>query len=616
MRKAILFFLFLAVFIFPAIRTSAGVLGGPSADDIAQANQKTATNFLNTESPKWLTKFVGGAGNAAVNALFIVYGWLGEVLIPIPDLASKSTFGGLTDANSNQLTARGVQDVIYIMLWIGIITLFVSFSIHVGSMALDITKHNLNYLIVLRLLIPLMCLFAWPSIVSFCGRFVTDLGYYIYHQNTLETKGVFEGLQNFAITNGPISPNGSYDNSNQYIVQQGFNSIMDLTWGFAGFFCLIGMVYGFFHMRQGVEYGGKIVAGAAVCLLLVGFSPLLITLLTKQAGVEKIGATSPWADKQGQPIFSTRGVLPNTTNGQFNLPGEKNVESQVVLQSPPAAPPPTDTDPNAPNPVMAEYNWSQIVSGILKIFISVFGILIVIGVLIAKMYQVVSIFVLLFLGFVFIGLLGHPSSQNICLSGLKLFLKLHLYTPIWALTLLILHWVVHIKFTSNLAGISGILTVFAVLAALQVIQNTSDFAGIFSNFNWKTGDTGQRIFSDTVKAAQTTALAAGVATSAPTQKLAGLATGGAGALIGMFGGPGGAAKGFALGQKLGAGSMKSMNVISNTVSKKGAGINQYSSQISQAANKAGAFIKDKAFSGIKSPNPYNAPGSKASGGRK
>src|SRR5581483_5822812 len=170
--KRFIFSFLLAGLLFSILPSkSFALFGGPSADDIANANTKAVTNFLNQESPKWLTVFVNGAGNASVNCLFIAYGWLGQVLIPIPDLAARKTFYGLSDQGANDLAANGVQDVVRIMLWIGIVTLFVSFTIYVGSMALDITKHNLNYLIVLRLLIPLMVLFSWPAIVSFCARF-------------------------------------------------------------------------------------------------------------------------------------------------------------------------------------------------------------------------------------------------------------------------------------------------------------------------------------------------------------------------------------------------------------------------------------------------------------
>ena len=41
-----------------------------------------------------------------------------------------------------------------------------------------------------------LCLFGWPTILSFFTTAVTAMGYYIYNQNTLRTSGVLEGFQN------------------------------------------------------------------------------------------------------------------------------------------------------------------------------------------------------------------------------------------------------------------------------------------------------------------------------------------------------------------------------------------------------------------------------------
>src|SRR5581483_1323970 len=111
--KRFIFSFLLAGLLFSILPSkSFALFGGPSADDIANANTKAVTNFLNQESPKWLTVFVNGAGNGSVNFFFIVYGCLSQFLIPIPNL-DKSAIGdkkaidgsvaGTVDENSKPL---------------------------------------------------------------------------------------------------------------------------------------------------------------------------------------------------------------------------------------------------------------------------------------------------------------------------------------------------------------------------------------------------------------------------------------------------------------------------------------------------------------------------------
>lgn len=554
----------------------AGLIG-PNAADISGAVTQSVNATVTKNAPFWFTWLSDSIGNFFENALFTCYGWVGSSLIPIPDFAHSGTYSALNGVGMSQAVST-VQNLTNVFLWIGFIVLFISFTVHVGSMSLDISKHNLTILTILRLVIPLIVLFAWPTIVSFSANFVTSLGYYIFDQNQLASKGVFNGLD--ALSSNYLNGNSANGLSqtagvnNKTAMISGFTSVQDVAWGFALFLSSMGLIFGFWKMRNGDDWGAKIAGGAGACLLIVFFTPLVMTLFVKgqNVNIESLGApnnkyTNNITVKNGS-TFSTQGVIPANPSLPSGLPPDQNSTYTVQLNAPATQTPPFD--PNAaqvPIPITPANILVDQANNLLKIFICIFGVITIVTVLLAKMYQVVSIFVMYFLGFVFIGLLGHPSTQTISLSGLKLFLKLHLYTPIWALMLLIMHLIIHVQLGQD-GALSAIMTVFATLAALQLIQHTSDFAAIFANFHWRAGDSGAM-----EKAVRTGAGVTALATAPAVQgAISNLASGGLGSLAGRAGLSSGTAGAIAsVAGKTVAAPLKALHMVSNTLSGNKAG---------------------------------------------
>ncbi len=226
-------------------------------------------------------------------------------------------------------------------------------------------------------------------------------------------------------------------------------------------------------------------------------------------------------------------------------------------------------------------------AGILKIIISISGIIIVMLVIMAKFLQILSLFFIFLFGPVFIGFLGHPSTQHIAQKGAWLFFKTLIYNPVWAILLIGLYIVPNINFGLGNLGINSLLTAFAVLSALKMIQNASEWVGFFT-VEKGLSFSGNR-WSEPMS--QVATMAGGVASfaaaaSGPTGQA--LATA-AGTALGGVGGPAGAA---ALGGKA-LGMMNTTNLLASTATKMTGGRLDKASENNLTSfihNQAGSFI--------------------------
>ena len=118
----------------------------------------------------------------------------------------------------------------------------------------------------------------------------------------------------------------------------------------------------------------------------------------------------------------------------------------------------------------------------MKSGVAIWGLIVCFSVIFAKFFQVLNLWVLFILGPIFIGCLGHPSTAPIFWGAARYFVKLLLYSVIWAITLVGLYLIPNINWGVETIGVNSLLTAVAVLAGLQLIANAHEFASLFTAF--------------------------------------------------------------------------------------------------------------------------------------
>jgi hypothetical protein len=121
--------------------------------------------------------------------------------------------------------------------------------------------------------------------------------------------------------------------------------------------------------------------------------------------------------------------------------------------------------------------------GLLKCGVAIWGLIVCFAVIFAKFLQVLNLWVFFVLGPIFIGCLGHPATSPIFWGAARHFVKLLLYSVIWAITLVGLYLIPNINWGVETIGVNSLLTAVAVLAGLQLITNVQEFASLFTTFS-------------------------------------------------------------------------------------------------------------------------------------
>jgi hypothetical protein len=203
------------------------------------------------------------------------------------------------------------------------------------------------------------------------------------------------------------------------------------------------------------------------------------------------------------------------------------------------------------------------------------------------------------LGPVFIGCLGHPATSSIFWGAARYFLKLILYSVIWAITLVGLYLIPNINWGVETIGVNSLLTAVAVLAGLQMIANVQEFASLFTTFSGANlrGEGYKESYRDT-KAALGSANSLRLGTFGALQGATGETSQGLAAATGAaFGSiiPGvGTASGALAGQK----TMKGFNSLAKLGSMGGRGKNEEESDnpVSKALKKFSGNVISKNLS--------------------
>ncbi|HEY5038081.1 MAG TPA: type IV secretion system protein, partial [bacterium] len=389
-----------------------------------------------------------------------------------PNLASPNNYTALANnlgaVNTGANAVHVVLNILKITSGTGLFILIVGFVIDTGQRSSGLWNRFVDPNLVIGFVAAFLCLFGWPTILSYLTTGVTAMGYYIYNQNTLRTSGVLEGFQNIDLN--ASGGNNAFQMS-QYDFRGNFITVQGITWNLIYLVSLGLVVIGFYNCYSAVSSGEsqkgnyKFFQAMAGIILILGMPTLVHILISK--GADTIG-NQPVIPGQTLPTYSLQGLVQD--NGIQYPQQTGQATSNIGTASNTASAPPTSH--------LAIFS-----AGLLKCGVAFWGLIICFAVIFAKFFQVLNLWVLFVLGPIFIGCLGHPATVPIFWGAARYFIKLLLYSVIWAITLVGLYLIPNINWGIETIGVNSLLTAVAVLAGLQLIANVQEFASLFTTFS-------------------------------------------------------------------------------------------------------------------------------------
>ena len=460
---------------------------GPSETTIMQGVSDGIFDTMTKHAGDWVANGMNSIGNWALQTLFGIYDkYMGTFLIKIPDLASPQTYTALSNGSLNT-SANAVQVVLNILKitsGTGLFILIVGFVIDTGQRSSGLWDRFVDGSVVIGFVGAFLFLFAWPTVHSYLTNGVSAMGYYIYSQNTLMTSGVLEGIQNIDLNSGSVTTSvllAQTDFRGNFITVQG------IVWNLIYIISISLVVLGFYNCYSAISAGDsqrgnyKFFQAVAGIILILGVPTVIHIFIAK--GADAIGSQQ---------------AIPGQTLTPFSLQG---LVGDNGVQYPQQQGQPSSSIGTADNsiPVPTQSRLAIFSAGLLKVGVSLWGLIVCFSVIFAKFFQVLNIWVMFVLGPVFIGCLGHPSTSSIFWGAARYFLKLILYSVIWAITLVGLYLIPNINWGVETIGVNSLLTAIAVLAGLQMIANVQEFASLFTTFSGANlkGDSYKESFRDT-----------------------------------------------------------------------------------------------------------------------
>jgi hypothetical protein len=460
----------LLIFLFPPGVWGLSLLStdsGPTSQTIEQGVSGGIFDAMAKHAGDWVAHGMDKIGNWALQTLFKIYDkYIGTFLIYIPNLASPNTYTALTN-NMGASAVQVVLNVLKITSGTGLFILIVGFVIDTGQRSSGLWNRFVDPNLVIGFVAAFLCLFAWPTIFSLLTTGVTAMGYYIYSQNTLRTSGVLEGIQNIDL-NADGGTNAFQ--LSQYDFRGNFITVQGITWNLIYLVALGLVVLGFYNCYSAVSAGEsekgnhRFFQAMAGIILILGMPTLVHVLISK--GADTIGS-QPVIPGQTSGTFSLQGLVQD--NGVQFPQQSGQVSSNIGTAGNTAASPPTS-------------RLAQFSAGLLKCGVAIWGLITCFAVIFAKFFQILNLWVFFILGPIFIGCLGHPGTAPIFWGAVRYFVKLLLYSVIWAITLVGLYLIPNINWGVETIGVNSLLTAVAVLAGLQLISNVQDFASLFTAF--------------------------------------------------------------------------------------------------------------------------------------
>src|ERR1700679_2375581 len=168
---------------------------GPSQQTIEQGVSDGIFDSMAKHAGDWVANGMNKIGNWALQTLFNIYDkYIGTFLIYIPNLASPNTYTALMNnlgaVNKGANAVQVVLNVLKITSGTGLFILVVGFVIDTGQRSSGLWNRFVDPNLVIGFVAAFLCLFGWPTIMSYMTTGVTAMGYYVYNQNTLRTTGV------------------------------------------------------------------------------------------------------------------------------------------------------------------------------------------------------------------------------------------------------------------------------------------------------------------------------------------------------------------------------------------------------------------------------------------
>ncbi len=446
---------------------------GPTSQTIEQGVAAGIFDSMTKHAGDWVAQGMDKIGNWALQTLFGIYDkYIGTFLIYIPNLASPNTYTALVNnlgaVNTGANAVQVVLNILEITSGTGIFILIVGFVVDTGQRSSGLWNRFVDPNLVIGFVAAFLCLFGWPTILSYMTTGVTAMGYYLYNQNTLRTSGVLEGFQNIDI-NADGGTNAFQ--MSQYDFRGNFITVQGITWNLIYLVSLGLVVLGFYECYSAFSAGEsqkgnhRFFQAMAGIILILGMPTLVHVLITK--GADTIG-NQPVIPGQTLPTYSIKGLIQD--NG-VQYPQQSGQASPNIGTA-------TNTASAPPTSRLAEFS-----AGLLKCGVAIWGLIICFAVIFAKFFQVLNLWVLFVLGPIFIGCLGHPATAPIFWGAARYFIKLLLYSVIWAITLVGLYLIPNINWGVETIGVNSLLTAVAVLAGLQLIANVQEFASLFTTFS-------------------------------------------------------------------------------------------------------------------------------------
>jgi hypothetical protein len=451
---------------------------GPSVSTIEQGVSKGIFDSMAQNAGDWIANGMDKIGNWALRTLFGIYDkYIGTFLIYIPNLASPNTYMALVNnlgaMNTGSNAVMVVINILVITSGTGLFILIVGFVIDTGQRSSGLWNRFVDPNLLIGFVAAFICIFAWPTILSCLTTGVTAMGYYIYNQNTLRTAGVLEGFQNIDLS----SDSGTNAlQLSQFDFRGNFITVQGIIWNLVYLISLGLVVLGFYNCYSAVSAGEnqkgnyRFFQAMAGIILILGMPTLVHTLINEGAdtiGNQSIGNQSV-ISSQSSSVFSLQGLIQE--NG-IQYPQQSGQASANIgtAGSTTAAP--------------VSSRWVKFSAGLLKCGVAIWGLIICFAVIFAKFFQVLNIWVLFVLGPIFIGCLGHPATAPIFWGAARYFVKLLLYSVIWAITLVGLYLIPNINWGVETIGVNSLLTAVAILAGLQLITNGHEFASLLTSFS-------------------------------------------------------------------------------------------------------------------------------------
>jgi len=491
MRKAIIsFLLFSALFVCrgaswatdaTSSAASSNVSLGLSADgvtlsgkdatqaDIASVATQRALRIVGRD---WWTTILSKCwnflGDSALKMMFYIYdSYIGSFLIFIPNMADQATYqrAGAPDGPG---AVHAVKAILQVSRAIGLWFLLVLSVANIAQGASGLSNVTFTEKHIVRTIICFVLLCAWSPIFGLLTQLFTAIGFSFYTSCTLNTGSVFSSLSDFQITAvntvSQVSKISAAATSSRAVLINSMGVIWNVVYTVSIILIALGIILGAVKFSGGDRQGITKIITALVALVAILCLPWLFSSMV-QKGFPNIGVSSTLFSPLDSFNGSVTPILPAVTAGPTTSSAASTTLSTAASVSQ------DEVD-----------NMATSGAGIFKVLMALWGCFIVIGVLFMKFTQIIMIGILFMLGPIFIGLAAHPMTSSISMGALRNLIKLLAYSPVWALSLVFLYIIPNVDFGVASVGVNTLMTVFGVFAALQLVSDTKEIAGLFSNF--------------------------------------------------------------------------------------------------------------------------------------